>query len=179
MVASPQVPTYDKEPQMSADAVTSLAISAIEKRIYSLIVMNYANPDMVGHTGKVDATVVAIQTVDRCLGKLVESVGRAGGTLIITADHGNAEYMVDENGSPWTAHTTNPVPLILIEGEKLKIPGYGANVDLRNDGKLSDIAPTILDILKLPQPPEMTGKSLLRAPEYDLQFPRRPVQVGL
>jgi len=179
LVNSPRVSTYDQEPAMSATEGTKIAAEAIAKRIYSLIVINYANPDMVGHTGKVDATVVAIQTVDRCLGKLVESVGRAGGTLIITADHGNAEYMVDENGSPWTAHTTNPVPLILIEGEKLKIPGYGANVDLRNDGKLSDIAPTILDILKLPQPPEMTGKSLLRAPEYDLQFPRRPVQVGL
>jgi 2,3-bisphosphoglycerate-independent phosphoglycerate mutase len=179
LVSSPMVATYDKEPAMSAEAVTRVAIAAIEKGIYSLIVMNYANPDMVGHTGKVEATVTAIETVDRCLGRLVESVGKIGGTMLITADHGNAEYMLDQDGNPWTAHTTNPVPFILVEGEKLKIPGYGANVDLRNDGKLADIAPTILDILQLLQPPEMTGKSLLRAAEYDLHLSRTPVQVGL
>jgi 2,3-bisphosphoglycerate-independent phosphoglycerate mutase len=179
LVSSPMVATYDKEPKMSAQAVTDVAIAAIEKGIYSLVVMNYANPDMVGHTGKVEATVTAIETVDRCLGRLVESVGKVGGTMLITADHGNAEYMLDEDGNPWTAHTTNPVPFILVEGEKVKIPGYGTNVDLRTDGKLADIAPTILDILQISQPEEMTGKSLLRAAEYDLQLSRTPVQVGL
>jgi 2,3-bisphosphoglycerate-independent phosphoglycerate mutase len=179
LISSPMVATYDREPAMSANAVTKVAIAAIEKGIYSLIVMNYANPDMVGHTGKIEATVTAIETVDRCLGRLVESVGKIGGTMLITADHGNAEYMLDQDGNPWTAHTTNPVPFILVEGEKVKIPGYGGNVDLRHDGRLADIAPTILDILQLPQPPEMTGESLLRAAEYDLQLSRTPVQAGL
>ncbi|BAZ32475.1 2,3-bisphosphoglycerate-independent phosphoglycerate mutase [Cylindrospermum sp. NIES-4074] len=179
LVSSPMVATYDKEPAMSAVAVTDIAIAAIQKGIYSLVVMNYANPDMVGHTGQIEATVTAIETVDRCLGRLIDSIGKAGGTVIITADHGNAEYMLDEEGNPWTAHTTNPVPFILVEGEKVKIPGYGTNVELRNDGKLADIAPTILEILQLPQPPEMTGRSLLKVAEYDLQRTRTPVQVGL
>ncbi|AFZ59522.1 2,3-bisphosphoglycerate-independent phosphoglycerate mutase [Anabaena cylindrica FACHB-243] len=179
LVSSPMVATYDTEPAMSAQSVTEVAIAAIKKGIYSLVVMNYANPDMVGHTGQIEATVTAIQTVDRCLGLLLDTIGKAGGTAIITADHGNAEYMLDEEGNPWTAHTTNPVPLILVEGEKVKIPGYGTNVELRNDGKLADIAPTILDILQLPQPPEMTGISLLKPAEYDLKPIRTPAQIGL
>jgi 2,3-bisphosphoglycerate-independent phosphoglycerate mutase len=179
LVSSPMVSTYDQAPAMSAQAVTDVAIAAIKKGIYSLVVMNYANPDMVGHTGQIPATVTAIETVDRCLGRLIDTIGKAGGTAIITADHGNAEYMLDEGGNPWTAHTTNPVPLILVEGEKAKIPGYGTNVELRNDGKLADIAPTILDILQISQPQEMTGRSLLKAAEYDLQLTRTPVQVGL
>ncbi|MDF2388488.1 2,3-bisphosphoglycerate-independent phosphoglycerate mutase [Nostoc ellipsosporum NOK] len=179
LVNSPMVATYDKAPTMSAEAVTDVAIAAIEKGIYSLVVINYANPDMVGHTGQIAATVTAIETVDRCLGRLIDSIGKAGGTTIITADHGNAEYMLDEEGNPWTAHTTNPVPLILVEGEKVKIPGYGTNVELRDDGKLADIAPTILEILQLPQPPEMTGRSLLKQAEYDVQLTRTAVQVGL
>jgi 2,3-bisphosphoglycerate-independent phosphoglycerate mutase len=179
LVSSPMVATYDKAPLMSAAAVTDGAIAAIAKGIYSLIVMNYANPDMVGHTGQMAATVEAIQAVDNCLGRLVDAIGKAGGTVLITADHGNAEYMLDEEGNPWTAHTTNPVPLILIEGEKRKIPGYGTNVQLREDGKLADIAPTILDILQLPQPAEMTGRSLLKGAEYELQLPRTPVKVAL
>ncbi|BAZ52602.1 2,3-bisphosphoglycerate-independent phosphoglycerate mutase [Nostoc sp. NIES-4103] len=179
LVNSPMVATYDKAPTMSAEAVTDVAIAAIEKGIYSLVVINYANPDMVGHTGQIEATITAIETVDRCLGRLIDSIGKAGGTTIITADHGNAEYMLDEEGNPWTAHTTNPVPLILVEGEKVKIPGYGTNVELRDDGKLADIAPTILEILQLPQPPEMTGRSLLKQAEYDVQLTRTAVQVGL
>ncbi|MEH2080688.1 MAG: 2,3-bisphosphoglycerate-independent phosphoglycerate mutase [Nostoc sp.] len=179
LVSSPMVATYDHAPAMSAAAVTNVAITAIQKGTYSLVVINYANPDMVGHTGQIDATITAIETVDRCLGRLLESVIKAGGTTIITADHGNAEYMLDEGGNPWTAHTTNPVPFILVEGEKVKIPGYGTNVELRSDGKLSDIAPTILEILHLPQPPEMTGRSLLKTAEYELQRTRTTVQVGL
>jgi 2,3-bisphosphoglycerate-independent phosphoglycerate mutase len=179
LVSSPMVATYDKAPTMSAAAVTDVAIAAIAKGIYSLVVINYANPDMVGHTGQMDATVIAIETVDNCLGRLLEGVSKAGGTTIITADHGNAEYMLDEAGNSWTAHTTNPVPLILVEGEKAKIPGYGTNVELRSDGKLADIAPTILDILQLPQPPEMTGRSLLQPAEYDLQRTHAPMPVGL
>jgi 2,3-bisphosphoglycerate-independent phosphoglycerate mutase len=179
LVSSPMVATYDKAPAMSAAPLTEVAIAAVEKKIYSLIVINYANPDMVGHTGQIEATIKALETVDRCLGRLLESVGKAGGTAIITADHGNAEHMLDDAGNPWTAHTTNPVPLILLEGEGAKIPGHGTNVSLRSDGKLADIAPTILEILQLPVPPEMTGRSLLQNAEYEVQLKRTPAPVGL
>jgi len=178
LVQSPMVPTYDQTPEMSAAAVTDEACAAIAQQIYSLIAINYANPDMVGHTGIQPAAVQAIQTVDRCLGQLVETVNRVGGTVIITADHGNAELMLDVAGNPWTAHTTNPVPFILIEGEGLKIPGHGAEVGLRSDGRLADIAPTILEILRLPQPLEMTGKSMLRLPAYQVQQNRSPVRLS-
>jgi 2,3-bisphosphoglycerate-independent phosphoglycerate mutase len=179
LVQSPMVATYDKAPPMSADIVTQGAIAAIERRIYSLIVINYANPDMVGHTGIWEATIQALETVDRCLGQLLESIIKAGGTALITADHGNAEYMWDEQGNPWTAHTTNPVPFILVEGEGRKIPGYGTEVNLRSDGCLADIAPTILEILKLPQPPEMTGRSMILPAEYQVKMNRTPVRVSL
>ncbi|MDJ0773197.1 MAG: 2,3-bisphosphoglycerate-independent phosphoglycerate mutase [Mastigocoleus sp. MO_167.B18] len=179
LIESPMVATYDSAPTMSAQAVTDVLISAIEKCVYSLVVVNYANPDMVGHTGQIPATITAIEEVDSCLGRLLESVSKVGGTTIITADHGNAERMLDNEGNPWTAHTTNPVPFILIEGEKVRIPGHGTNVILRNDGKLADIAPTILEILQLQQPPEMTGTSLLRTAEYEVQMSRAPLQVGL
>ncbi|MDJ0615434.1 MAG: 2,3-bisphosphoglycerate-independent phosphoglycerate mutase [Calothrix sp. MO_192.B10] len=179
LVNSPMVATYDRAPTMSAEAVTDVAIAAINQGIYSLVVINYANPDMVGHTGQIEATVSAIEMVDKCVARLVTGVSKVGGTTIITADHGNAEYMIDEGGQPWTAHTTNPVPLILVEGEKVKIPGYGAEVNFRSDGKLADIAPTILDILQLPQPPEMTGRSLLQNAEYEVKLPPTPVRVGL
>lgn len=179
LVPSPMVATYDKAPAMSAAALTDVAIAAIQKRIYSLVVINYANPDMVGHTGKMEATVEAIETVDRCLGALIESINKAGGTAIIIADHGNAEYMWDEHGNPWTAHTTNPVPFILVEGEGLKIPGYGTDVVLRTDGRLSDIAPTILEILKLPQPPEMTGNSMFIPANVEVRANRTPVRLSL
>jgi 2,3-bisphosphoglycerate-independent phosphoglycerate mutase len=178
LVASPLVPTYDKQPDMSAEAVTDVAIAAIAKKIYSLMVLNYANPDMVGHTGNMDATVTALETVDRCLGRLLEAISQAGGTGIIIADHGNAELMWDENHNPWTAHTTNPVPFILIEGEGLKIPGHGGEVMLRSNGRLSDIAPTILEILRLPQPPEMTGSSMIVSSELDVRPNRTPVRIA-
>lgn len=179
LVQSPMVATYDRAPAMSADEVTEVAIAAIEKRIYSLVVINYANPDMVGHTGQIEATIQAIETVDRCVGRLLASVNKAGGTAIITADHGNAEYMRDEQGNPWTAHSTNPVPFILVEGEGLKIPGHGAEVALRSDGRLADIAPTILEILKLPQPPEMTGRSMLQPADFEIRLNRTPVRISL
>ena len=179
MVMSPMVATYDKAPAMSAEAVTDIAIAAVRKRIYSLVVINYANPDMVGHTGQIPETVEAIETVDRCLGRLLESISQVGGTALITADHGNAEYMRDEQGNPWTAHTTNPVPFIVVEGEKAKIPGYGTDVTLRQGGRLADIAPTILQILQLPQPAEMTGQSLIEPAKYEAQATRTPVRVGL
>ena len=179
LVQSPMVATYDRAPAMSAVAVTDVVIAAIAKRIYSLIVINYANTDMVGHTGNMEACVQAVETVDRCMGRLIESINKAGGTALITADHGNAEYMFDEEGRPWTAHTTNPVPFILVEGEGLKIPGHGTDVVLRNDGRLADIAPTILEILRLPQPIEMTGRSLLQPTEFEVRANRTPVRVSL
>jgi len=179
LVMSPMVPTYDRAPAMSAEAVTDVVVAAIQKYIYSLVVINYANPDMVGHTGQIPATIQAIETVDRCLGRLLESVSQVGGTAIITADHGNAEYMRDAEGNPWTAHTTNPVPLILIEGEGAKIAGYGADVSLRSNGRLCDIAPTILEILQLPQPIEMTGQSLLESADYEVQINRSGVRVSV
>jgi 2,3-bisphosphoglycerate-independent phosphoglycerate mutase len=178
MVMSPMVATYDRAPSMSAEAVTDVAIAAIQKRIYSLVVINYANPDMVGHSGQIPATIQAVETVDRCLGRLLEGISQVGGTAIVTADHGNAECLRDEQGNPWTAHTTNPVPLILIEGEGAKIPGHGTNVTLRSDGCLADIAPTILEILQLPQPAEMNGQSLLKPAQYELQANRTPVQAA-
>lgn len=179
MVPSPMVPTYDRAPEMSAQEVTDGLLGAIAKQMYSLVVINYANPDMVGHTGNIEATVTAIETVDRCVGQLLDGVIKAGGTLLITADHGNAEYMRDQAGNPWTAHTTNPVHFILVEGEGRKIPGHGTEVALRSDGCLADIAPTILEILQLPQPPEMTGHSLIQPLEVQVRPNRSPVKLHL
>ncbi|PSB00360.1 2,3-bisphosphoglycerate-independent phosphoglycerate mutase [Merismopedia glauca] len=179
MVSSPMVATYDKAPTMSAVKVTEVAVAAIKKGIYSLVVINYANPDMVGHTGIMEPTIKAIETVDTCLGELVTAVMEAGGITTIVADHGNAECMLDEKGNPWTAHTTNPVPFILVEGEGLKIPGYATAPDFRTDGRLADVAPTILQILKLPQPSEMTGHSLLVPLELDVRPNRTPVRLSI
>lgn len=179
LVPSPMVATYDKDPEMSAAQVTNVAIKALNRREYSLMVMNYANPDMVGHTGKMDATVTALEEVDREVGRLLAAVAKVGGTALIIADHGNAEYMHDEQGRPWTAHTTNPVPFILVEGEGLKIPGHGGEVTLREGGCLADVAPTILHILQLPIPPEMTGRSMILEAQADYKASRAPVRVSL
>jgi 2,3-bisphosphoglycerate-independent phosphoglycerate mutase len=152
MVPSPKVATYDLQPQMSAPEVTSRAVDAIRSGQYDLIVLNYANPDMVGHTGNLAAAIKAVETVDTELGRIVEAVGKAGGALLVTADHGNCEMMSDpETGGPHTAHTTNPVPLLLMNG---------GNVSLA-EGRLADIAPTVLELMGLPKPMEMTGASLL------------------
>jgi 2,3-bisphosphoglycerate-independent phosphoglycerate mutase len=161
LVPSPRVATYDQAPAMSAEQLTDHCIAAINKGVYSLVVINYANPDMVGHTGEMEATIEAIGTVDRSVGRLMEATNRMGGTLLVTADHGNAELMEGPDGRPWTAHTTNPVPVILVEGEKRKLPGHGNAVQLRDGGGLADIAPTLLEILGLPQPARMTGHSLV------------------
>jgi 2,3-bisphosphoglycerate-independent phosphoglycerate mutase len=153
MPKSPKVATYDLQPEMSADEVTAHFVEAIETG-YDLIVTNYANPDMVGHTGDLAAAIAACEAVDRGLHKVVGALERVGGAMILTADHGNCETMVDPvTGGPHTAHTTNPVPVILF--------GAPADVALEN-GRLSDIAPTLLELMGLPKPDEMTGKSLLR-----------------
>jgi 2,3-bisphosphoglycerate-independent phosphoglycerate mutase len=179
LVQSPMVSTYDQAPAMAAAEVTKVVTGAIASRQYSLIVVNYANPDMVGHTGNIAATIAAVETVDRCVGELVAAVNQVGGTVVITADHGNAEYMADANGNPWTAHTTNPVPLILVEGEGLKLPGHGNDITLRSDGRLADIAPTLLEILQIPKPPEMTGQSLVVPSGINIQTSRTPVRISL
>ena len=153
MPPSPKVATYDLKPEMSSNAVTEALVDAI-KNNYELIVTNYANPDMVGHTGNLDAAIEACEAVDKCIGRLVEALKKADGTLLLTADHGNCEVMIDPStGNPHTSHTLNPVPAILFNGPK--------NKSLSNGGRLSDIAPTILELLNLRPPPEMTGNSLL------------------
>ena len=153
LVASPKVATYDLKPEMSAYEVTDKLVDAIRKGAYDVIILNYANCDMVGHTGILDAAIKAVETIDECIGRVVEEVKRVNGTMIITADHGNAEQMIDyETGDPHTAHTTNPVPLVAIgldDGVKLK------------EGRLADIAPTMLEIMGVEQPVEMTGESLI------------------
>ena len=152
LVPSPKVETYDLKPEMSAYEVTQKVIEAIESKKYDCIILNYANPDMVGHTGNFEAAVKAIDTIDECVGKVIEALEKENGVAIITADHGNAEQMIDyKTGEPHTAHTTNPVPLILygVEGVKLK------------EGKLADLAPTMLEIMGLEKPKEMTGESLI------------------
>jgi 2,3-bisphosphoglycerate-independent phosphoglycerate mutase len=157
LVPSPKVATYDLQPEMSAFEVTDKLVAAILSKKFDVAVVNFANPDMVGHTGIMDAAKQAVEAVDTCLGRLADAVAKAGGTLLITADHGNIEQMVDpETGEPHTAHTTNPVPVVLVNA-----PGEVAG--LRPHGRLADIAPTLLALLGLPQPAAMTGHSLLVA----------------
>ncbi len=152
MAPSPKVATYDLKPEMSAAEVTDHLVEAIGKG-YDLIVVNYANPDMVGHTGMLSAAIAAVETVDTGLGRALAALEEAGGAMIVTADHGNCEVMIDPvTGGPHTAHTTNPVPVVLVGGP--------AGARLRN-GRLADLAPTLLDLMGLPLPPEMTGRSLI------------------
>jgi len=159
LVPSPKVATYDQQPEMSAPEVTDKVVEAIRSGHFDVIVLNYANTDMVGHTGKLDAAMKAVETVDACLGRLAEAVKKAGGTLVITADHGNAEMMRDpETGEPHTAHTLNPVPFVIVNP-----PGAIARVE---NGRLADVAPTLLDLLDLPKPAGMTGHSLI-VPDRD------------
>ena len=174
LVPSPRVATYDMEPEMSAEELTISCAKAIKSGNYAFVVINFANPDMVGHTGNMDATIKAIETVDKCIGQIVNATGEMGGSILITADHGNAEVMKGPEGEPWTAHTINKVPLILIEGEKRKIPNMGNEINLRNNAGLADIAPTLLQLLNLPIPREMTGKSLIQ--EIELRGYNKVVQ---
>ena len=186
MVPSPRVATYDLAPEMSAPELAERAVQAIDGGAYDLIVLNFANPDMVGHTGNLAATVRAIETVDAGLGRIAEAIGRAGGALLVTADHGNAEMMRDPaSGGPHTAHTTNPVPVLLSVSGSLadgptsggpragdppagEVSGAGTPAgelprrEGMRDGRLADLAPTLLDLMGLERPAEMTGRSLLR-----------------
>jgi 2,3-bisphosphoglycerate-independent phosphoglycerate mutase len=157
MVPSPKVATYDLQPEMSAPELTDKAVEAIRSGRFDLIVLNYANPDMVGHTGSLPAAIEAVETVDAGLGRIADAVGGAGGALLVTADHGNCELMRDPvTGGPHTAHTTNPVPVLLMGGD---VPSLA-------DGRLADIAPTLLALMGLPKPAEMSGASLL-LPSHD------------
>ncbi|MBQ3557045.1 MAG: 2,3-bisphosphoglycerate-independent phosphoglycerate mutase [Oscillospiraceae bacterium] len=151
LIASPKVATYDLQPEMSAFEVADEAVKRIESGAYDVIILNFANCDMVGHTGVMEAAVKAVETVDACVAKVVEATSKMGGISLITADHGNSECMCDESGCPFTAHTTNLVPLHIV----------GANVNLR-DGRLADIAPTMLDLMGLEKPAEMDGETLIQ-----------------
>ena len=154
LVKSPKVATYDLQPEMSALEVCDKLCEAIRSDKYDVIIINFANPDMVGHTGVIDAVIKAIETVDACVGRAVEAVKEKDGVMFICADHGNAEVLVDENtGEPYTAHTTNPVPFILVN--------YDKEYTLKENGKLCDIVPTLIDIMGMEKPAEMTGQSLL------------------
>ena len=154
LVKSPAVATYDLQPEMSALAVDDHLVDAIKGQKYDVIICNFANPDMVGHTGVQDAAIKAIETVDECIGKAVEALLEVDGQMFICADHGNAEQLIDEvTGAPFTAHTTNPVPFILVNADKA--------YTLRENGCLADIAPTLIELMGMEQPEDMTGKSLL------------------
>lgn len=153
LIPSPKVATYDLQPEMSAYEVTDAVIERIRERKYDVIILNFANPDMVGHTGIMEAAVKALEAVDKCVGRIVDEVVKLNGEMIITADHGNVEEMIDPvTGGPQTAHTTNPVPFIVVN--------HG-DVKLRQGGRLSDVAPTILAMMGIAQPSEMTGRSII------------------
>ncbi|MBI2820203.1 MAG: 2,3-bisphosphoglycerate-independent phosphoglycerate mutase [Acidobacteria bacterium] len=154
LVPSPKVATYDLKPEMSADGVAKAVVKAIETGAFDFMIINFANADMVGHSGKLEAAIRAVETVDTCLGRIYAAVRRCGGAMIITADHGNAELMIDPaTGGPHTYHTTNPVPFLVVAPN-------GNAYGLREGGSLRDIAPTMLGIAGMPQPPEMTGRDL-------------------
>lgn len=152
LINSPKVATYDLQPEMSVYELTEQLVPEIEQDNFDVIILNFANPDMVGHSGKLEPTIKAIEAVDECLGKIVDALLAKQGVAIITADHGNADQMTDNDGNPHTAHTTNPVPCIVTLPE----------AQLRTDGVLADLAPTVLDLLDIDKPVEMTGKSLRR-----------------
>ena len=151
LVKSPAVATYDLQPEMSAYEVTDKMVEAVKSGKYDALILNYANCDMVGHTGVFEAAVKAVEAVDTCVGRVVEAVKEMGGCVLLTADHGNADRMLDDDGTPFTAHTTNPVPFCVINHP----------CQLREGGRLADIAPTMLKVLGLPQPDEMTGESII------------------
>ena len=154
LVPSPKVETYDMKPEMSAYEVTDKVCEALENEKYNVVILNYANTDMVGHTGSLQAAIRAVETIDECVGRVVKVIEEKKGNLIITADHGNAEQMIDyKTGEPHTAHTTNPVPIILVTDNK--------DYKLKENGKLADLAPTMLDLMGIEKPEEMTGESLL------------------
>ncbi len=152
LVKSPSVATYDLQPEMSAYEVTDKMVEAVKSGKYDALILNYANCDMVGHTGVFEAAVKAVEAVDACIGRVEAAVKEMGGCILLTADHGNADRMVDDDGTPFTAHTTNPVPFCVINHP----------CELREGGRLADIAPTMLKILGLPQPAEMTGESIIK-----------------
>jgi 2,3-bisphosphoglycerate-independent phosphoglycerate mutase len=151
LIPSPKVATYDLLPEMSAYAITDAVMEELESRKHDVIILNFANGDMVGHTGVIPAAIKAVETVDECVGRVVDKVSEVGGVTIITADHGNCEKMLDENNQPFTAHTTNPVPVIITQ----------RGLELRFSGCLGDLAPTMLALMGVPQPREMTGTSLI------------------
>jgi 2,3-bisphosphoglycerate-independent phosphoglycerate mutase len=154
LVPSPKVATYDLKPEMSAPGIADTVVNAVEEGTFDVIIVNFANADMVGHSGKIEPTVKAVETVDGCLDRIERAVRQKGGAMLITADHGNAEMMIDPGtGGPHTAHTTNPVPFIVVSEN-------GQKMSLRADGSLRDISPTVLGMLGLPQPKEMTGHDL-------------------
>jgi 2,3-bisphosphoglycerate-independent phosphoglycerate mutase len=155
LINSPKVATYDLKPEMSAYELTDALIEAIESNLHDGIILNFANPDMVGHSGMLEPTIRAIEAVDECLGRTVDAILGQGGAAIITADHGNSDEVVTIAGQPMTAHTTNPVPIIVTKN----------GITLRDNGILADLAPTMLHLLGIMQPPEMTGKTLLKAEE--------------
>ncbi|MFL2668353.1 MAG: 2,3-bisphosphoglycerate-independent phosphoglycerate mutase [Alphaproteobacteria bacterium] len=160
LIPSPNVATYDEKPEMSAGEVTARLVDAVKSDKYDFIFVNYANPDMVGHTGKLPAAIKAIETVDQCLGLLEKAMVVSGGALLITADHGNAETMTDpETGNPFTSHTTNVVPAILVNSPQKNM--------LLENGKLADVAPTLMTLMAIDPPPEMTGRSLIRTDYSD------------
>ncbi|MCD7948774.1 MAG: 2,3-bisphosphoglycerate-independent phosphoglycerate mutase [Erysipelotrichaceae bacterium] len=152
LINSPKVATYDLQPEMSAYEVKDALLAELDKDEYDVVIVNFANCDMVGHTGIIPAAIKAVSVVDECVGEVYQKVLELGGTMLITADHGNSERLLDEDGNPFTAHTTNPVPLIVTN----------THVQLKEGGKLGDLAPTILQLLGLPIPKEMTGESLLK-----------------
>nr|SCW22931.1 Phosphoglycerate mutase [Nemalion sp. H.1444] len=169
LISSPQVTTYDQSPDMSASQITQSVINSLDKEIYSLIVVNYANTDMVGHTGKLHSTIKAVESVDKHIQSLIDAIHKHHGTIIITADHGNAECMIRADGEINKSHTTNLVPFILIKAKEKKTKEYYRNFLLQRQGSLKDIAPTIIDLLGLNKPLEMTGNSLIEKSQYEVR----------